>query len=75
MPVMDGLTSTREIRRFEKANGMEATPIIALTGLASASIQQEAVDSGVTLFLTKPVALKQLKDILSDIFGRPDDKR
>ncbi|RHZ71781.1 hypothetical protein CDV55_102575 [Aspergillus turcosus] len=70
MPVMDGLTSTREIRRFEKANDMVATPIIALTGLASASIQQEAVDSGVTLFLTKPVPLKQLKTILSDVFGR-----
>jgi CheY-like chemotaxis protein len=64
MPVMDGLASTREIRRFEKENNLRPTTVIALTGLASAGIQQEAVDSGVTLFLAKPVRLEELNQIL-----------
>lgn len=66
MPRMDGLESTRRIRAFEKANGLKATTIIALTGLASAASQQEAYSSGVDLFLTKPVRLKELAEILKE---------
>lgn len=41
--------------------------IIALTGLGSASAQQEAFTSGVDLFLTKPVRLKELTKVLDGI--------
>ncbi|KAK4977424.1 hypothetical protein LTR66_010712 [Elasticomyces elasticus] len=64
MPVMDGLESTRCIRAHEHAVGLPPATIIALTGLASASAQQEAFSSGVDLFLTKPVRLKELSKIL-----------
>ena len=68
MPVMDGLTATREIRAIERdlPPGSAAT-IIALTGLASANAQQEAFASGVNLFLTKPVLLKSLRPLLGDL--------
>jgi signal transduction histidine kinase/CheY-like chemotaxis protein len=64
MPVMDGLSATREIRALERKQALPATTIIALTGLASTKTEQEAFASGVNLFLTKPVQLKKLKDVL-----------
>jgi CheY-like chemotaxis protein len=62
---MDGLEATRRIRSFEQSNGMEASKVIALTGLASAEAQQEAFSSGVDQFMTKPVRLKELGEVLA----------
>ncbi|KAF2491923.1 hypothetical protein BU16DRAFT_529329 [Lophium mytilinum] len=67
MPVMDGLTSTRLIRAYERMNKLNPATIILLTGLASASVQQEANASGADLFLTKPVRLKDLGKILLEM--------
>ncbi|KAK7413776.1 hypothetical protein QQX98_007343 [Neonectria punicea] len=64
MPVMDGFTASREIRAFERNNGIESAFIVALTGLASTDAQREALGSGMDLFLTKPVHLRELNSIL-----------
>lgn len=66
MPVMDGLTSSREIRRFERVNGCVPATIIALTGAASPAARQEAFSSGIDRYLTKPVPMKALKGILEE---------
>ncbi|KAF3914237.1 hypothetical protein AA313_de0203991 [Arthrobotrys entomopaga] len=65
MPVMEGFTATREIRAFEAEMGV-ANPvkIIALTGLGSSESEKEAFDSGMDMFLTKPVSLATLKKLL-----------
>ncbi|KAK6003431.1 hypothetical protein QM012_009202 [Aureobasidium pullulans] len=65
MPRMDGLEATRRIRSFEQSHGMEASKVIALTGLASAEAQQEAFTSGVDQFMSKPVRLKELGEVLA----------
>jgi CheY-like chemotaxis protein len=70
MPILNGFEATRQIRGFEKQKGVEAATIVALTGLGSASAQQEAFSSGVDLFLTKPVRLKELSKILDGIQPR-----
>ena len=49
MPVMDGVTATRQIREFDKD-----TPIIALSACASPEIHQEAMDAGMNSALMKP---------------------
>lgn len=64
MPIMDGLEATRHIRAHEQQNGWAPALIIALTGLGAAKTQQEAFASGIDLFLTKPVPLKELGHIL-----------
>ncbi|KAJ5013703.1 hypothetical protein K4K57_002417 [Colletotrichum sp. SAR 10_99] len=64
MPVMDGFEATREIRVFETRKNIPRCQVFALTGLASASAQEEAFASGIDLFLTKPVKLKELSKIL-----------
>jgi len=60
MPVMDGMTSTRHIRTFEKKENLGKTMVIALTGLVSASARLEALESGVDEFMTKPVNFGRL---------------
>lgn len=68
MPVLDGFEATRQIRQFEKQAAVHPpATIIALTGLGSADAQHEAYGSGVDLFLTKPVRLKELTRILEGL--------
>ncbi|KAK7917468.1 hypothetical protein PG985_011076 [Apiospora marii] len=65
MPRLDGLQATRQIRSHERDTGAsKACPVFALTGLASAETQREAFESGIDLFLAKPVKLKELSEIL-----------
>jgi CheY-like chemotaxis protein len=76
MPVLDGFEATRQIRQIElERRGTtyaESKPaptpalIIALTGLASSRDQSEAFTSGVDLFLTKPVAFKEVGKMLDN---------
>jgi CheY-like chemotaxis protein len=63
MPIMDGLTSTRQIRMFEKKMGLQRSTIVALTGLASAQDQQDASDAGVDMYLVKPVKFADIRRI------------
>lgn len=64
MPVMDGLTSTRQMRLHEKANPLPRTCIVALTCFSSTEYQRDALLSGIDMFLIKPVPMKSLKPIL-----------
>jgi len=49
MPIMDGYTATKEIRKFNSN-----IPIIALTASALLKVQQEVKEAGMDDFLTKP---------------------
>ncbi|KAF5562873.1 peroxide stress-activated histidine kinase mak2 [Fusarium napiforme] len=64
MPVMDGLEATRQIRAFERYNGIAASKILAITGLGSESTREEATRSGVDVFITKPVKLRELEVVI-----------
>ncbi|KAK2605983.1 hypothetical protein QQS21_003609 [Conoideocrella luteorostrata] len=64
MPVMDGFEATCLIRQQERDSEMPACFVIAVTGLASVQAQNEAVASGIDMFLTKPVKFRALKQIL-----------
>lgn len=66
MPVMDGLTSTKEIRNFERQNGGKRAMIAALTGMAGQSIQEEASRIGIDHYFSKPVRFKELKKVILD---------
>lgn len=64
MPVMDGLESTRRIREFELSSSRKSVVVIALTGLDRAGVQQDALASGVDLFLTRPLTIRGLEKAL-----------
>jgi PAS domain S-box-containing protein len=58
MPVMDGLTATREIRLAER--GGTRTPIIMLSANAMAEHRYEALAAGADLHVAKPVTAASL---------------
>jgi CheY-like chemotaxis protein len=58
------MTSTRAIRQYERDNSLARCCIVALTGLASATARLEALSSGVSHFMTKPLSFKTLGSLL-----------
>jgi len=59
MPIMDGLSSTRNIRSFELEHSFPRTRIVALTCFSSAETQAEAFLSGIDMFPIKPVGANE----------------
>ncbi|PCI62399.1 MAG: hypothetical protein COB35_04200 [Gammaproteobacteria bacterium] len=57
MPVMDGLTATREIRKIAE---FEVLPIIAMTAHAREEDRQHSLDAGMNLHIAKPVTYEKL---------------
>ena len=56
MPVMDGISAAKEIRKFEKENRIEApVKIIALTGLGEQDAYGYTSEAGFDRWLSKPV--------------------
>ncbi|KAJ0418604.1 hypothetical protein BJY00DRAFT_287429 [Aspergillus carlsbadensis] len=64
MPVMDGIDATRHIRAFERERSLPPVKIYAVTGIASASMQKDALLAGVDEYLVKPLSLRQLSTII-----------
>jgi signal transduction histidine kinase/CheY-like chemotaxis protein len=65
MPVMDGLTATRQIRQREAETGRRATPIIALTANAMAHQTESYFAAGMNGFVAKPIEAAQLFGAIS----------
>lgn len=72
MPVMDGLESTRAIRKMENENNRRPTPIIALTANAQVSFRDECLKSGMNDFCTKPLDANKLLNVMKRYLSRPD---
>ena len=66
MPVMDGYTATKEIRKWEQQNGLKPTPVVALTAYALKEEIQKSLDAGCDAHMTKPIK----KAILLETIGR-----
>jgi PAS domain S-box-containing protein len=66
MPAMDGLTATRTIRTWEKANNRAPTPIIALTASALKGDRESCLAAGCTAYLTKPIKQDVLLQAIRD---------
>jgi osomolarity two-component system sensor histidine kinase TcsA len=59
LPIMDGIEATRQIRKFNAQ-----VPIIALTSNALEEDRRLCAEAGVSKHMSKPVALKDLKDTI-----------
>ncbi|WED22883.1 ATP-binding protein [Vibrio sp. JC009] len=67
MPIMDGLTASREIRVFEQEYSLKRTPIIALTAHAFNQHKEECLNAGCDDFLAKPVKKSDLIKALEKV--------
>ncbi|SMP61430.1 response regulator [Anoxynatronum buryatiense] len=75
MPSMNGIEVTREIRRREKADGLNHTPVIAVTAYVGEEDRQRCLEAGMNDFLTKPVDTEALvKKIISHTRNLPEDE-
>ncbi|MEL6592860.1 MAG: response regulator [Bacteroidota bacterium] len=55
MPIMDGITAAKEIRKWEQAEQRSPIPIIAATANTSEQDQANAYGAGMNDFLSKPL--------------------
>ncbi len=60
MPVMDGLSAIREIRRRELERGLERTPIAIVSANAMAEHKDHSAVAGADVHITKPVTPEAL---------------
>ena len=62
MPLRDGLSVVADLRRDTR---FAATPVIAVTATAMKGDMQKGMEAGFTDYLTKPVSIERLREILS----------
>lgn len=67
MPVMDGLTMIRELRKIPSQMGI---PIIFLTTESDGSIKEQAKAAGATGWLTKPFDPQNLVKVVRKVLGK-----
>ncbi len=75
MPEMDGYEATRKIRAQEISSARPRTPIIALSASVLDCDRQASISAGMDGFLTKPINIKHLNEILDRIFLSPAGSR
>ena len=71
MPDQNGLETVRQIRRYIG----DDTPVFILSAYDWSDIEQEAKEAGVTDFISKPLFLSELKDVLSKPYKKETVKK
>jgi len=65
--IMDGFESTAKIRDHERSCNLRRVNIAALTGVTSSEARTRAKDAGVNVYVTKPIRMKDLTSMISDL--------
>ncbi len=64
MPVLDGVSATREILRLQKEEEFYAIPIIALTANSIEGDKERYLYAGMTDYMAKPIMVDKLRTII-----------
>jgi CheY-like chemotaxis protein len=72
MPRLDGLDATRKIRAHEHG---QRVPVIALTANAMKGDDRLCFDAGMDGYLTKPIDVDRLKEMLTRWVPEPQERR
>ena len=68
MPVMDGFTATREIRKRVERTDSRSIPIVAMTANAFSEDTKKSLDAGMNAHVAKPIDVELLYSTLENIF-------
>jgi len=74
MPVMDGLTATREIRKNTLRPDARTVPILAMTANAFSEDTKKSIESGMNAHIAKPIDTDYLYATLEKILPGRDSK-
>ncbi len=66
MPRMDGFALATKIRELE--DGSTAVPIIAISADAMEEAKEKSEQSGINMFLSKPVKVEEVRECLQEFF-------
>ena len=66
MPVMDGYSATKAIRKWEREKLKRPTPIIGLTAYALKEDTQKSIDAGCWAHITKPIKRTRLMEVINE---------
>jgi len=66
LPIMDGIAATEKIRATD---GLDEVPIIALTAYQETDFREEAKAAGFDGYLTKPIDLDWLGELLKGLLA------
>jgi signal transduction histidine kinase/CheY-like chemotaxis protein/streptogramin lyase len=69
MPICDGYEATAAIRELEKEKRNARVPIVALTAHAAGVDRDRCFAAGMDVYLTKPISVERLREVLSGIAG------
>ena len=72
MPVLDGFEMTTKIRAEERARQASQTPIVAITANALQGEDRKCFAAGMSDYLSKPVELKRLDEMISRWIAPPN---
>ena len=67
MPVLDGISATKEIIRIEQEKNIPHTPIVALTANVIPEDRDTYIQAGMDYFLAKPIEKHKLEEILNNL--------
>jgi signal transduction histidine kinase/CheY-like chemotaxis protein len=65
MPTMDGFEATRRLKSEARFTRNAETPVVALTAHATPEHKSRCFDVGMSDYLTKPLRLKDLRDVFN----------
>ena len=72
LPELDGLGATRRIRETE---ALRETPVIAITAFGTEGFQRAAYDVGVSGYLTKPIDLDRMHQLIARLLSPENSGR
>ena len=65
LPGIDGLETSRRLRRIEADNGWQRTPVVAITARATPGDRERCLDAGMDDVVTKPASLEDIRHALA----------